>query len=125
MIGDYCVRNVLRELARCLEIFPNVHTLKLDLNHKISPVTLDQVITFGFGRHKSFPQIRSVTLSPDCESLLKYVPNVRYIYPIGPRKHQLEGRLLEFSTCCPLLENLCLSVPSIIGVLPIFPLSIR
>jgi hypothetical protein len=30
VIGDHCVRNVLRELARCLAIFPNLHTLRLD-----------------------------------------------------------------------------------------------
>jgi len=125
MIGDYCVRNVLQELARCLGIFPNVHTLKLD--HKIPPVTfkLDQAISYAFRHHKSFPQIRVVTLPPNCVFFLRYLPSVRYFYFIGPREHQYEGRLLEVGPCCPLLENIRLSFPSNIEVLAIFSLSIR
>ena len=123
MIGDYCVKNVLGELARCLDIFPNVHTLKLD--HQMSPVTLDRAITYGFGRHKSFPQIRFVTLRPECVSFLSYLPGVRYFYFIAPKASRFEGRLLELGPCCPLLENICVSVPSIFAVLAIFSLSIR
>lgn len=120
MIEDYHVRNVLRELGRCLAIFPNVHTLKLD--HTISTVPLDQAITYGFGRHKSFPQIRAITLRPNCDSLLRYgyVPSARYIYFIGPKERQPEAGLLGLGACCPLLENIRLCVPSNIAVLPIF-----
>lgn len=122
MIEDYHVRNVLRELARCLAIFPNMHTLKLDL--RISSLAFDQVITYGFGRHKSFPQIRSITLPPHCESLLRYVPSARDVHFMRSSPRYFEVRLLEIAACCPLLENICLSVPSNIMVLLVSSLPI-
>lgn len=118
MIEDYHVRNVLRELARCIAIFQNVHTLKLDIT--ISTVALDQAITYGFGRYKSFPQIRSITLPSNCDYLLRYVPSARDVHFIRSSTVQTEAWFLELAACCPLLENICLSIPSSIGVLPIF-----
>lgn len=110
VVEDHHVRNVLRELTRCLAIFPNMHTLKLDL--KIPAHPFDQVITYGFGRHKSFPQIRSITLrSYCCASLLRFVPNVRNIYFIAPKESQPESHLLAYASCCPRLENIRILVP--------------
>jgi len=57
MLGEYSVKNVVQELARCLAIFPNLHTLKL--NHTQVAIALCPAIHFGFHRFKSFPQIRS------------------------------------------------------------------
>lgn len=123
MIKNYCVRNVLRELARCLALFPNMHTLKLD--HTITTVALvDQAITYGFGRHKSFPQIRSILLPRNCNGLLKWVPGARYVYFREPQQ-TMGPWLPNFSACCPLLENIEFFIPSKLTVLPNFSLSIN
>jgi hypothetical protein len=116
MVKDYCTRNILRELARCLAIFPNVHTLKLDLS--ITAVaSLEQYITYGFGRHKSLPQICSIMLPRNCNALLKYVPGVRYVHFKEQEQTHFESWFLDFAACCPLLENICLSIPLYITVL--------
>jgi hypothetical protein len=100
-----------------------MHTLKLD--HTMTTVALvDQAITYGFGRHKSFPQIRSIMLPANCSSLLKYVPGARYVYFRGPRKAG-GAWSLNFAACCPLLENIFLSIPSQLMVLPKFSLCIH
>jgi hypothetical protein len=123
MITNYCVRKVLRELGRCLALFPNMHTLKLD--HTITTFGLvDQPITYGFGPYKSFPQIRSIMLPGNCRSLLKYVPGARYVYFREPQK-ALGPLLPDFAACCPLLENILFAIPSKLTVLPNFPLSIH
>jgi len=82
MLGDCSVKNVVGELARCLAIFPNLHTLKL--NHVKVAVALCPTIYFGFGRFKPFPQIRSIAVPTHCNSLLEYFPGARRIYTMFP-----------------------------------------
>jgi len=107
--------------VRCLAIFPNAHTLKLDLKISTDEVALNRIITYGFGQHKSFPQIRSIAFPPHCDPLLKYFPSARDVHFIrSTTSHWFESRVLELAACCPLLENICLSVPSNLGVPPIF-----
>ena len=112
MIKNHCIRNVLRELARCLAIFPNVHTLMIRLHHTMSTLALHKAINSCFRRHKSFPQIRSVLVPLDCTALLKYVPGVRYVRFVSARKYMGDVQFPDFATCCPLLENISLLVPS-------------
>jgi hypothetical protein len=97
-----------------------MHTLKLDLITFMDTVALNRVITYGFGQHKSFPQIRSIAFPPHCDSLLKYFPSARDVHFIRSTTRQFEYRLLELADCCPLLENICFSVPSNMGVPSIF-----
>ena len=80
MIKNHRVRNVLQELARCLAIFPNVHTLMIKMDHdKMPTFVLDQVINSSFGRYKSFPQIRSIIVPLSCTTLLKYMLGARSV----------------------------------------------
>ena len=59
MIGNHCIRDVLLKLARCLAMFPNLQVFRLDHTERKS-FHINQAITYyGFGRYKSFPQIRS------------------------------------------------------------------
>ena len=125
MITNYSVRKVLlRELARCLALFTNMHTLKLDHTITTFGFKVDEPITYGFGPYKSFPQIRSIMLPGNCRSLLKYVPGARYVYFREPQE-TLGPLLPNFATCCPLLENISFAIPSTLTVLPNFSLSIH
>ena len=112
-IGSYFARNVLRELARCLAMFPNLHTLKLDL----SIDGLDRAITYGFSPYKSFPQIRSVIMPTACYDLLKYCPGVRYVYNVR-QKVLSDHDAFILADFCPLIENICFQIPSTVELLP-------
>jgi len=109
MIGDYSVGNVLQELARCLAIFPNVHTFKLNNTKLTSPIR--QAITRGFSHCKAFPQIRSVTVPKECRSLLKYFPGARHVHIIGSAQF-LSAYSASILACCPFMENISLFIPS-------------
>jgi hypothetical protein len=82
MIGNHCIRDVLRELARCLAMFPNLQVLRLDHTERkaFRRVRINQAITYGFGRYKSFPQIRSVTIPEACYASQKYFPNAQMFW---------------------------------------------
>lgn len=75
MIGDHSTTNVVQELARCLAIFPNMHTFKL--NHTKLTFSLREAIIYGFKHCKAFPQIRSITVPI---FLLKYFPGARDVH---------------------------------------------
>ena len=110
MIGDHCVKNVVQELARCLAIFPNLHTFKF--NHTKLTVSLDEATSYGFRPYEAFPQIRSITVPTDCEYLLIYFPGARRVHIIGSLPVQSDNRVSFFATHCPLMENISLSIPS-------------
>jgi hypothetical protein len=82
MIGNYCTRDVLRELARCLAIFPNLQVFRLDhtARRAFRKLHINQAITYGFGRYKPFPQIRSITIPGACYALQKYFPNAQVFW---------------------------------------------
>ena len=118
MIKDYHIRNILRELARCLALFPNMHTLKLD--HTITTVGLvDKAMTYGFGRHMSFPQIRSIMLPGNCSALLKCVPGARHVY-FRESQSMIGPWLPNFAADFPLLKNILFVIPSKLTGLRIF-----
>jgi len=108
MIGAYSVGNVLQELTRCLAIFPNVHTFKLN-NTQLTGL-LRQAITRGFSHCKAFPQIRSVTVPKECGFLLKYFPGARHVRIIGPAQG-LYAYSASILACGPLIEHISLSMP--------------
>ena len=107
MIGDYSVGNVLQELARCLAIFPNVHTFKLN-NTQLTNL-LCQAITRGFSHCNTFPQIRSVTVPKYCGSLLKSFPGVRYVRITGSAQG-LSAYSASILACGPLIEHISFSI---------------
>ncbi|KIM45472.1 hypothetical protein M413DRAFT_442140 [Hebeloma cylindrosporum] len=86
MIGNHCIRDVLRELARCLALFPNLEVFRMD-HIKRGPyrrkLHINQAITYGFDRYKSFPQIRSVRIPRSCYIMQKYFPNAQMFWLNG------------------------------------------
>ena len=109
MMGDCSVGNVLQELTRCLAIFPNVHTFKLN-NTQLTNL-LCQAITRGFSHCKTFPQIRSVTVPKYCGSLLKSFPGARHVRITGSAQ-DLSAYNASILACGPLIEHISLSIPS-------------
>ena len=69
------------------------------------------MIQFGFGRFKSFPQIRAITVPEDWNSLLEYFPIARRVCIIGSPQVLSEGRVSFLATRCPLMENISLLIP--------------
>ncbi|KIM42036.1 hypothetical protein M413DRAFT_27563 [Hebeloma cylindrosporum] len=116
-IKSHCIRRVLRELARCIAMFPNLHTLMIKMsNNAMTPLALDLTINSSFGPYESFPQIRSIIIQQECNALLKYMSGARYIRfeTSGAYYHMSDQQLraLDFATCVPLLEDLCVFLPS-------------
>jgi hypothetical protein len=116
-IGMYRVQNLFRELARCLEKFPNVHTLRVKPYHS-SPTVMNRAITYGFGHYKRFPQIRSIIIPLEYYGLLKYCPGVRYVHSVGAEQILSDDYAASIlADCCPLMENICLPIPSLVKLL--------
>lgn len=115
MIGEYAVRNVVGELMRCLAIFPNVHTFKV--NYTPLTILLREAITRGFSHCKVFPQIRSITVPKECPSLLKYFPGARHVHLIGSAQ-RLSAHIASLLACCPLMEHISLFIPSCVELFP-------
>lgn len=118
MIGDYSVGPVLQELARCLAIFPNVHTFKLSYTQVT--MLLRQAITRVFSHCKAFPQIHSITVPKECISLVKYFPGARRVNIIGESRQALSAYNTSILACCPLMENISLVIPSSVELFPSF-----
>jgi hypothetical protein len=76
-MGDYLFDTVLSGLARCLGLFPNLHTIQLDVALG-SRRSLVKVFERTFKKY-SYPQIRNVYVTPVSESLLASCPNARRV----------------------------------------------
>ncbi|KIM45480.1 hypothetical protein M413DRAFT_341656 [Hebeloma cylindrosporum] len=109
MIADYSVKSVIQELTRCLALFPNMHTFKL--NHAKLTAPLKQCITHAFST-QAFPQIRSVAVPEGCTSLLKHFPLARHVYLVGATYIQSDYKASILAAHCPLTENISLFIPS-------------
>ncbi|KDR68728.1 hypothetical protein GALMADRAFT_146075 [Galerina marginata CBS 339.88] len=104
-IKDYSSHSVLEELARCMAVFPNLHTVKL-------LVLVDPLNAFDtekiFAKH-SYPQIRTAMVSTRGFPLLRSCPGVQFAYSTEDCKTGHLTRVMLHS--CPLLQNLYLDVP--------------
>ncbi|KAF8968948.1 hypothetical protein BDZ97DRAFT_1754896 [Flammula alnicola] len=122
-IQDYSFKAVLTELARCLALFSNLHTVKLQIVE--TKWEADAIF-----RRYSYPQIRFVIANlPGCY-LLNSCPGVRTVYALDvdtsvPLIYQEErNEFLELVVeHCRYLENFSLGIPcEMIDKLPsLFP----
>ena len=58
-IGEYSIETVLAELARCLSLFPNLHTVQIDVISSPRRRSLREIFEQTFKKY-SYPQIRNV-----------------------------------------------------------------
>ena len=105
-IGEYSFRTVLPELARCLSLFSNLHTVQIDLFSRDSGRSLDRLGKFFERTFKkySYPQIRNVFIMSPSKSFIASCPQTRHIgYPQGTMP---ESCLKTIKDNCPHLEVL-------------------
>ncbi|KAF8811083.1 hypothetical protein BYT27DRAFT_7185056, partial [Phlegmacium glaucopus] len=73
-IGKHSFKMVVAELARCLSLFSNLHTIQID----VTSFSKRRVFERTFKKY-SYPQIRNVFLMYSSESLLASCPKARRI----------------------------------------------
>ena len=74
-IGEYSAKAVLAELARCLSLFPNLHTVQIDVDQECR-LHLEEIFEQTFEKY-SYPQIRNVFIMPLSSSFVASCPQVR------------------------------------------------
>jgi len=103
-IGEHSIRNVLRELARCLALMPNLKTLQYHGVH------LDHVSAGAFLGY-SYPSIRTVV---GCNlSLLPACPEIRHVHLthyLGPFHFTLRQHLEHAEKLTGIVHDYVLSV---------------
>lgn len=95
-IGDYSCNAVLTELARCMSLFPNLHTIQIDAPYG-SRRSWGKTFDRSFKGY-SYPQIRNVFVMFSSQSLLASCPEARHV---GSQQ------CLLFKTCIQLLIDNC------------------
>jgi hypothetical protein len=75
ILQSYCYDRVLAELARCLALFPNLHTLQV--------LGLREEITYRVFKGLTFPQIRTLVVPSPGHYILAACPNVKDVTCIG------------------------------------------
>jgi hypothetical protein len=108
-IGQYSIETVLAELARCLSLFPNLHTVQIDVFLRFrrrgsKRRSLKEIFEQTFKNH-SYPQIRNVFVMFFSESFIASCPQARRIG--FTRKHSMSRSCLQtILNNCPYLEVL-------------------
>ena len=98
-ITDYSINSVLVELGRCFSLFPNLHTVKLDMDN--SSRHWDMVIANGFEKY-IYPSIHRVILSHRAYPLLLSCPNVKSVQCIS---NAMTTELLKYLFKLPCIES--------------------
>ena len=76
-IGDYSAKTVLAELARCLSLFENLHTVQIDVDlDGGDPLKKNFIQTF---EKYSYPQIRNVFTSCSGLSFVASCPQALHV----------------------------------------------
>ena len=107
-IGQYSIKTVLAELARCLGLFPNLHTVQIDVisRNKSSATICGKYFELTFKKY-SFPQIRNVYVKTSSVSFVSSCPQARRV---GLARHWSMSGLSECLQTildnCPHLEVL-------------------
>ena len=108
-IGEYSIVNVLAELARCLSLFPNLHTVQIDVTSDSRPLQflhLSKVEIFKEAFEKySIPQIRNVFVTCRSVSFVASCPQARRVGLKSDRLRVGSG-LQSLLHKCPPLEAL-------------------
>jgi len=79
-VAGFSMKSVLVELGRCFSLFPNLHTVKLDVHNDSSKRrnTITTITSNGFAKH-IYPSIHHVILAPCAYPLLLSCPNVKSV----------------------------------------------
>ncbi|CAA7267730.1 unnamed protein product [Cyclocybe aegerita] len=99
-VAAYSVRPVLDELARCLALFTNLHTITLDM--RIGIQTGQKHPVPGTFDKYQYPQIKTVYLGFSASYILPSCPEARQIYSLGDNDFKMEMALNK----CPLAVTL-------------------
>ena len=102
-IGDYSAKTVLPELARCLSLFENLHTVQIDVDQECR-LPLGKMFKQTFEKI-SYPQIRNVFILYSITSFISSCPQVRRV---GFTRHSsmTMWNLNSIVGKCPYLEEL-------------------
>ncbi|CAA7267727.1 unnamed protein product [Cyclocybe aegerita] len=107
-ISTFSVHSVLLELGRCMALFDNLHTVRIELNLGHRGNNLAALRAF---RKYSYPQIRNVIISKWIYPLLDSCPQVRTIRQCGnDRDNAFERTLFSHLRNTPVLEVLDLDL---------------
>jgi len=101
-IDDYSIGAVLAELARCLSLFSNLHTVQIDVTSNTGRF-VRKIFEQAFKKY-TYPQIRNVFVMSLSQSLIASCPEARYI-SFTPR-WALKSYLQIIIDNCPRLEVL-------------------
>ena len=85
-IGEYSIKSVLAELARCLTLFPNLHTVQIEASSIIRRSRTPNLATSFEQIFKkcSYPQIRNVFVMSFSEPFIASCPQARRVRFIPP-----------------------------------------
>ena len=105
-IGEYSAKAVLAELARCLSLFPNLHTVQIDVDQECR-LHLEEIFEQAFEKY-SYPQIRNVFIMFSSISFVASCPQARCIGFKKTRNCSMSAPLCLQSILdkCPYLEEL-------------------
>jgi len=98
-ITDSSINSVLVELGRCFSLFPNLHTVKLDMHN--SSRHRDMVMANGFEKY-IYPSIHRVILAHRAYPLLLSCPNVKSVQCIS---NVTTAELLTYLPKLPCIES--------------------
>lgn len=104
-IGQYSIKTVLAELARCLSLFSNLHTVQIDVVSSFRRgAYFGEFFEQTFKKH-SYPQIRNVFVTYFSVSFVASCPQARRI---GFTRHSSmpSSCLRTIMSNCPRLEVL-------------------
>ena len=107
-ICQHSIETVLGELARCLSIFPNLHTVQIDVisSTNFSESMCKRVFEHTFKNH-SYPQIRNVFVMRSNVSFVSSCPQARRVGLLEKYRTRFSRSSLEtVKDSCPHLEVL-------------------
>ena len=105
-VGNYSIKNVLAELARCLSLFPNLHTVQIVVCTKSRLRSLGEIFEHTFEKY-SYPQIRNVFVVYLSVSFVASCPQARRIGLMQSVFKPMYGSYLQpILRNCPQLEVL-------------------
>lgn len=107
-IGEYLSETVLTELARCMGLLSNLHTVQIDITQEVSKWQhiieqgLKRIFANTFKNH-SYPQIRNVFISPLTLDFISSCPEAKRV---GFSQWMSPDNLLNIARRFPCLEAL-------------------
>ena len=106
-IGDYSIKTVLTELARCLSLFPNLYTVQIDVVRScrgIGQLSFGDLFEHTFKKY-SYPQIRNVFIMSVSVSFVASCPQARRV-GFTRNNSMTKSCLQKLLGKCPHLEEL-------------------